>query len=90
MDAVGGLIINVPPRSGKSLLGSIALPSFVLGRHPTQRIISILFGRTQLKLRTRHPHPHAADILSALVPGNGNCRQEHRNRTARPPMTVPV
>ena len=34
------LIINVPPRSGKSLLGSIALPSYVLGRISTQRIIS--------------------------------------------------
>ena len=28
------LIINVPPRSGKSLLGSIALPSYVLGLDP--------------------------------------------------------
>jgi predicted phage terminase large subunit-like protein len=33
------LIINVPPRSGKSLLASIALPAFVLGRDPTRRII---------------------------------------------------
>jgi predicted phage terminase large subunit-like protein len=33
------LIINVPPRSGKSLLGSVALPSFVLGHDPTRRII---------------------------------------------------
>jgi hypothetical protein len=33
------LIINVPPRSGKSLLTSIALPAFVLGRDPKRRII---------------------------------------------------
>lgn len=33
------LIINVPPRSGKSLLGSVALPSFALGRDPTRRVI---------------------------------------------------
>ena len=33
------LIINVPPRSGKSLLASIAFPAFVLGRNPTRRVI---------------------------------------------------
>lgn len=33
------LLITVPPRSGKSLLASIALPAFILGRDPTKRII---------------------------------------------------
>ncbi|RAI43792.1 phage terminase large subunit [Rhodoplanes roseus] len=33
------LLITVPPRSGKSLLASIALPAFVLGRDPTRRVI---------------------------------------------------
>ena len=33
------LLITVPPRSGKSLLASVALPAFILGRDPTQRII---------------------------------------------------
>jgi len=33
------LIINVPPRSGKSLLASVALPAFMLGQDPTCRII---------------------------------------------------
>ena len=28
------LIINVPPRSGKSLLASVALPAFTLGQDP--------------------------------------------------------
>ena len=33
------LLITVPPRSGKSLLASIALPAFILGRDPTRRSI---------------------------------------------------
>lgn len=33
------LIINVPPRSGKSLLASIAFPAYVLGRDPRRRVI---------------------------------------------------
>jgi len=35
------LIINVPPRSGKSLLGSVAWPMFVLGHDPTKRVICV-------------------------------------------------
>ena len=33
------LIINVPPRSGKSLMASVALPAFMLGHDPRRRII---------------------------------------------------
>jgi predicted phage terminase large subunit-like protein len=33
------LIINMPPRSMKSIMTSVAFPSFVLGHDPTQRII---------------------------------------------------
>jgi hypothetical protein len=33
------LIINLPPRMGKSIVGSIAFPAFVLGHDPTKRII---------------------------------------------------
>lgn len=35
------VIINVPPRSGKSLLASVALPAAILGRNPTRRIICV-------------------------------------------------
>jgi hypothetical protein len=35
------LIINVPPRSGKSLLASVAWPMFVLGRDPTKRFMCV-------------------------------------------------
>jgi predicted phage terminase large subunit-like protein len=33
------LLINVPPRSGKSLIASVAFPAFVLGREPWRRVI---------------------------------------------------
>ncbi|CAJ0849409.1 hypothetical protein AMST5_00121 [freshwater sediment metagenome] len=33
------LIINMPPRSLKSLIASVAFPAFILGNDPTQRII---------------------------------------------------
>ena len=35
------LIINVPPRSGKSLLASVAFPMFAMGHDPTRRIICV-------------------------------------------------
>ncbi|ADH91575.1 phage uncharacterized protein [Ancylobacter novellus DSM 506] len=35
------LIINVPPRSGKSLLASVAFPMWWLGHDPTRRIICV-------------------------------------------------
>jgi predicted phage terminase large subunit-like protein len=34
------LIINLPPRSLKSLLSSVAFPAFVLGHDPTKRVIA--------------------------------------------------
>jgi len=33
------LLVMVPPRSGKSILGSVALPAYILGRDPTRRIL---------------------------------------------------
>ena len=39
------LIINVPPRSLKSLLASVALPAFYLGRHPAAHIICASYGQ---------------------------------------------
>ena len=45
------LIITVPPRSGKSLLASIAFPAFILGRDPTRRIICASYSG---ELATKH------------------------------------
>jgi predicted phage terminase large subunit-like protein len=39
------LLITLPPRSGKSILCSIALPAFILGQDPTQRIICASYAQ---------------------------------------------
>ena len=39
------LIINMPPRSLKSISASVAFPAFVLGHDPTKRIISVSYGQ---------------------------------------------
>jgi hypothetical protein len=38
------LIINMPPRSLKSLMASVAYPAFVLGHDPTRRIICVSYS----------------------------------------------
>ena len=38
------LIINLPPRHLKSLMISVALPAFLLGHDPRQRIITLSYG----------------------------------------------
>jgi predicted phage terminase large subunit-like protein len=38
------LIVNMPPRSAKSLLCSVAFPAFVLGHDPRKRIIVASYG----------------------------------------------
>jgi hypothetical protein len=38
------LIINIPPRSLKSLMGSVSFPAFVLGHDPSKRIIVVSYG----------------------------------------------
>jgi len=38
------LIINVPPRSLKSITASVAFPAFVLGKDPTQRLICVSYS----------------------------------------------
>lgn len=40
------LIINLPPRMGKSLCASIAFPAWILGRDPTKKIICLSSGKT--------------------------------------------
>jgi len=38
------LIINMPPRSLKSISASVAFPAFVLGRDPTRRLICVSYS----------------------------------------------
>lgn len=40
------IIINIPPRSLKSIIISVALPAFILGIDPTKRIIAASFAKT--------------------------------------------
>src|SRR5271156_5313268 len=39
------LIINVPPRSLKSHIGSVALPAYILGHDPCAQIICASYGQ---------------------------------------------
>jgi predicted phage terminase large subunit-like protein len=38
------LIINMPPRSLKSVMSSVAFPAFVLGHDPSKRLIAVSYG----------------------------------------------
>lgn len=38
------LIINVPPRNLKSICSSVALPAFLLGRHPERKVICVSYS----------------------------------------------
>lgn len=39
------IIINIPPRSLKSIIFSVAYPAYLLGKNPTKRIITASFAR---------------------------------------------
>lgn len=45
------LIINMPPRSLKSIVTSVAFPAFLLGHDPTKRVICVSYGSD---LATKH------------------------------------
>jgi predicted phage terminase large subunit-like protein len=54
------LIINLPPRSLKSLLASVAFPAFVLGHNPTRRILTASYS-TELAFK------HSNDFRTILA-----------------------
>lgn len=39
------LIINIPPRYGKSLIASVAFPAFILGHDPLAEIVCVSYGQ---------------------------------------------
>jgi predicted phage terminase large subunit-like protein len=51
------LIINMPPRSLKSIVASVAFPAFALGHDPTLRIIGVSYGSD---LTTKHSNDFRA------------------------------
>jgi len=44
MGKIRRLIVNMPPRSLKSIICSVAFPAFVLGHDPTKRLIVVSYG----------------------------------------------
>jgi predicted phage terminase large subunit-like protein len=55
------LIINVQPRSLKSLMASVVFPAFVLGHEPEKRIIAISYGED---LAIKHANDFRAIVQS--------------------------
>src|SRR6266566_7394135 len=55
------LIINMPPRSLKSIMCSVAFPAFVLGHDPTKRLVAISYSSD---LAIKHANDFRA-IMSA-------------------------
>jgi hypothetical protein len=53
------VIINAPPRSLKSLFGSVAFPAFVLGRRPTAKVICVSYSQDLA-------NKHAGDFRKVL------------------------
>jgi predicted phage terminase large subunit-like protein len=64
------LIINVPPRSLKSIMCSVAFPAFVLGHDPTKRLIVVSYSAD---LAIKHANDFRAVVNSeeyhAIFPG---------------------
>ena len=56
------LIINMPPRSLKSISASVAFPAFMLGHDPTRRIICVSYAAELAK-------KHANDFRAVLETG---------------------
>jgi predicted phage terminase large subunit-like protein len=75
------LIINVPPRSAKSLLGSVCLPAWILGHNPGKRIICASYST---ELATKHArdcrllmaHPSYGFIFPNVHFGDKNTETE--------------
>src|SRR5271156_1661776 len=64
------LIINMPPRSLKSVTASVAFPAFVLGHDPTRRIICVSYSGDLAKKHANDFHAVAeAGWYRDLFPG---------------------
>lgn len=83
------LIVNMPPRSGKSLISSVAFPAWVLGRNPHRKIVCLsggtLLGRdlhnlsaglmTSRRYRALFGSLRPADDVRRIPTGHGGYRQ---------------
>lgn len=82
------LIINLPPRMGKSLCASVAFPAWMLGRDPTRKIICLTGGKTlgqelhaasstlmgSRRYRSLFPHLRPTDVGDRIYTGHGGYR----------------
>jgi len=48
------LIINIPPRNGKSILASVALPAFWLGHRPSDQVICVSYNQPLANTNSNH------------------------------------
>jgi hypothetical protein len=60
------LIINVPPRSLKSIVGSVAFPAFVLGHDPRKHLVVVSYGSD---LAVKHANDFRAVMNSQWYQG---------------------
>jgi len=64
------LIVCLPPRHLKSLLGSVALPAWYLGRNPNKRIICVSYSQDLAKkFHQDCHHLIESDFYQAVFPG---------------------
>jgi hypothetical protein len=76
------LIINMPPRSLKSISASVAFPAFILGRDPSRRIICVSYSAELAKKAfQRLPRRARGALVSVSLPHRADrALQELRNR----------
>ena len=73
------LIINLPPRTLKSVMTSVALPAFILGHDPSKRIIVVSYGADIAVKFTNDFRMLSVRPVPAHVPADAHFRgQEHR------------
>ena len=80
------LIITMPPRNLKSIAASVALPAWVLGRDPTERVVCVSYS--DVLSRTHHNDFRALlndPVYQAVFPGT---RIDPKKNTEREIMTT--
>ena len=87
---INRLITTVPPRHLKSIVFSVALPAFLLGRDPTKRIICVSYSsrprrqaRQRLPRRSSTPHVVPARLPQHNVVSREKDTQYETMTTAR-------
>ena len=69
-EGIQNLIIEMPPRSGKSLSTSELFPGWVLGRRPDTRIILASYGAALSEMASRRARDYVnSDLYRTIFPG---------------------